>query len=125
MTREIRFRAWNKVWGMIISNEIYQLNIDETGIHTIYWVNTTTDGEEHKEVWENPEDFILMQYTGLKDKNGKKIFEGDILQGKYNGVVEWITENARYAWSGFYYDSEVIGNIYQNPELIEQNENIK
>lgn len=87
-------------------------------------------------------DCILMQYTGLLDKNGVEIYEGDILDfpdcsysdgtGEYDdeisrGVVEWDNELAMYSltnrmtvdmenfdWS----ESEVIGNIYQNPELL-------
>ena len=67
----------------------------------------------------------LMQFTGLLDKNGKEIYEGDIL--KYRGklsfndppfVVEWQNDDAR--WTEFYPSNnfEVIGNIYENPELL-------
>ena len=68
--------------------------------------------------------FTLMMWTGLIDKTGKKIFEGDVLSNRLkNGVVQW---NEKYcAWfcsdihqmlgDGVY---EVIGNIYKNPELL-------
>jgi uncharacterized phage protein (TIGR01671 family) len=68
------------------------------------------------------------QYTGLTDKNGNKIFEGDVVRNDFYGIkktVEWC--------NGFYYpfvaspeftawdndECEVIGNIYDNPELLE------
>ena len=76
------------------------------------------------------------QYTGLTDKNGKKIFEGDILDHTIQaevltnrGVVAWDCENARWALQlntmkpCFYMHNpkavEVIGNIHDNPELLE------
>jgi len=72
----------------------------------------------------------LMQYTGLKDKNGKEIYEGDILKTDFNDIAEvkyglgcfHIESNQDYEsitlfeWSDDM--SEVIGNIYENPELI-------
>lgn len=71
--------------------------------------------------------YELMQYTGLKDKNGKEIYEGDIMPvngGKY--VVVYSEDYARYCLqmpSGRMFipskNSEVIGNIYENPELLE------
>lgn len=84
------------------------------------------------------DDKKLIQCTGLKDKNGKLIYEGDILRNtltnKYASVA-WHNTGAGYVWSktipnSYLYEFgalfrvfgkyEVIGNIYENPELLEQ-----
>ena len=74
------------------------------------------------------------QYTGLTDKNGRKVFEGDIIKGKVydmngyrvrRGVVEYhgvgfimnLDPNSWYDQKNISFDCEVIGNIYDNPEL--------
>jgi uncharacterized phage protein (TIGR01671 family) len=85
------------------------------------------------------EEYELMQFTGLHDKNGKEIYEGDILKlqypvnygfaGKYNHeiIVTILFDNGSFWFKGdgytdcnwhFYNEYEVIGNIYENPELL-------
>jgi uncharacterized phage protein (TIGR01671 family) len=123
MNREIKFRVWNDEWVMMIQKEIYGLKFDETGIFSIQWINETTDGQEHKEVWENSEYLKIMQYTGLKDKNGKEIYEGDVCND--GSVVQFIGGRyiLMYKDKTFWEDlmgseDEIIGNVYENPELI-------
>lgn len=78
-------------------------------------------------------DLELMQSTGFKDKNGKEIFEGDILgtkDGLLNGVVEYRADLGMFVNSLIRYNNferlcnvadnrEILGNIYENPELLE------
>lgn len=79
----------------------------------------------------------LGQYTGLTDKNGKKIFEGDILKDHSFTIddfskVVYDTENAQFSladcdeicdtmeeWKRYREDYEIVGNVYDNPELVE------
>jgi uncharacterized phage protein (TIGR01671 family) len=85
-------------------------------------------------------DAILMQYTGLKDKNGVEIYEGDILKNPDQGELEYHEDpiNGQVVWWNLLgwtlankdgsiwedvdylanYELEVIGNIYENPELL-------
>lgn len=116
MNREIKFRAWDKETKEILSFEDI---ID-------YSISDLADDE----TWS------VMQYTGLKDKNGNEIYEGDILfyeaYGKqYRNEVKYINEEARYGvchdpyygWSipKGTHGIEIIGNIYENPELLNNN----
>ena len=90
----------------------------------------------------NGEDVILMQSTGLKDKNGKEIFDGDVLACKtddevINLNIFWDEEHALFMFESKKYNEqeplaelvenntypfEIIGNIYENPELLEDKE---
>lgn len=77
-------------------------------------------------------DRIVMMSTGLKDKNGKEIYESDIVRNSYDElyVVEWLdgsfvlTEFYNGGYDHYIIDSsteyEVLGNIYENPELLEE-----
>jgi len=67
--------------------------------------------------------FQIVEYTELYDRNGRLIYEGDILENRFDdrGVV--VKEDACWTVEGFefkhWYDLDIIGNIYDNPELLE------
>lgn len=127
MNREIKFRAWNGK-GLITNSTDFKFYVREG---RCYWLE-----DDGKETWlASTSEWPLMQYTGLKDKNGVEIYEGDIIDDK---GVTWYVEfgNGRYTLrctchypDGDFYvfeDSpgyEVIGNIYENPELLKGNPN--
>ncbi|EHR0456620.1 hypothetical protein BJM73_02620 [Listeria monocytogenes] len=82
--------------------------------------------------WYSFDDVLLMQYTGLKDKNGKKIFEGDICWEEHNecyGVVKFEEGKFLYLWENIAEDLwevadsiEICGNIHENLDLLEGTE---
>lgn len=113
--RDIKFRAWDtkqKKW-------YWMVNFTNEGISNKY--NPFLEDETHDLIW--------CQYTGLKDKNEKMIFDGDILSDRISPpfVMKWNDEEALWgsreigfgSAKNFYSKTEVIGNIYENPELLE------
>jgi uncharacterized phage protein (TIGR01671 family) len=131
-----KFRAWDKQYNfMIPSEDIHPRVMNEliTGEGKVLEID-----ERHSYLGTDisytdiSDDRILMQYTGLKDKNGKGIYEGDIIQEKYGnefGVGKVVFEDGAF-WVHFSDDeylligcdseeTEVLGNIYENPELLE------
>ena len=135
MNREIKFRAWDKTYNLMnykvqVGNTDYA---DKNYTCNSIWVDY---GDIKNIGWMNADDkcIDLMQYTGLKDKNGVEIYEGDIVRvcNNNNGFFEVIFINAyvggwvlkhkeeRFLSLGARKttDIEIIGNIHQNPELL-------
>lgn len=133
----LRFRAWHKTWEEM--GKVRRIRFDDDGnVTTVlfigkdFGVNATIDK------------IVLMQSTGLKDKNGKEIFEGDIITngeavvdvknhptlGFYttaNGVERFFGDNTSIRdfnndVEDFSDVTEILGNIYEKPELLEVTE---
>lgn len=129
-SREIKFRAWDTTEKTMheVAWVRYQ---DGTALTNVgaYW----NDGQYNGSTRLEPPRVVLMQYTGLKDKNGREIYEGDICRidhqdARYpvsNAAIKWDDEEAGWSvgiglptevsWS-----HEVIGNVYENPELLKE-----
>ena len=124
--REIKFRAWVKEKKAIFE----VILIDYVTKKVTYLLERVGHLLSIRDAKFN--DIEFMQYTGLKDKNNKEIYEGDIFHigsKKILYVVEWIDcglkgrQIKNISWIGLDYwkdDIEVIGNIYENPELMEE-----
>lgn len=133
MTREIKFRALDKKSKQFVDDFV----IDRAGNE--YQTNKC-------EFWGDDREIVLMQFTGLKDKNGKDIYEGDIIDFKHHkgyllddcvGVMEWIVCEYVIKTSSFVKPVtihlsiidelqedllnhiEVIGNIYEHSYLLD------
>ena len=122
-----KFRAWNTKSGRFAKDGELFLSIDSKN-YNLYSVDFDNFRLEN-------DNYILMQSTGLKDKNGVEIYEGDVVQG-YSvyptastfesflmGEVYYTNRGTwdcySYILGGFNEQVEVIGNIYENKELIE------
>jgi uncharacterized phage protein (TIGR01671 family) len=144
----MKFRVWDKTIEKMIYNDTNMREIYCKGI----WVGNSDveinlDGEafiakyyEYESASYLDNELVLLPSTGLKDKHGKEIYEGDVVKDKFNDVFEVIylvdfaafgmEEIGNRTYINFlgriftedkdYYDWEVIGNIYENKELLQE-----
>ena len=125
-----KFRAWHKELGRMMLIEIMYFFFFDNELEELELNDPVMN--DHISVY--PNEIVLMQSTGLKDKNGKEIFEGDILKSnKY--ITSVFYERGAYCVKfrqtpnttvtmnviSFIekYKTKIIGNIYENPELLE------
>jgi len=143
--REIKFRAWDEVSKQMGAVKGFQFG-DDGLISTDIWLH---DEVKNAKYWVTRAFPVVMQYSGLKDKNGKEIYEGDFLidddSEPCRHRIVWMEDKARWeletlmdesgAWDygefpledQISYETgkenmldsfEIIGNIYENPELL-------
>jgi uncharacterized phage protein (TIGR01671 family) len=117
--REIKFRVWDsKEAEMVLDPQATEILLR----HNMGSYNKPNSAYK-------PEELIVMQYTGLKDKNGKEIYEGDVCKDSEEHTIGRIKSHPGYfSFMGCVMGIdmldqgniklEVIGNIYENPELL-------
>ena len=128
MDREIKFRAWDKIVNEMVYPKWCK---DPRGTELYLYESPSHPNNTSCLSWVIKMDsFIPLQYTGLKDKNSEEIYEGDIItNGEVTGQVEFSAVAFRLFYGGKWefmqfvpaLSFEIIGNIYENPELLKEN----
>ena len=125
----LKFRAWHEQGFMLKAENIVKLNLEDKILE--YCVVNEDGDRSDRECYFD--ELVLMQSTGLKDKNGKEIFWGDIVEVSkgFTNIIcysvnegNWKLRPVDKQWACSYFSNyentdewEIIGNIYENQEL--------
>jgi uncharacterized phage protein (TIGR01671 family) len=126
--REILFRGKSKQTSEWVYGSLYQRG-DKSFILRDHWQEINYQGAPIRDVFDGVEVYpeTVGQYTGLKDKNGNKIFEGDIVDMGLTGIFPILWDDVMTgficgSWCGHGFSiGKVIGNIHDNTKLLEVN----
>jgi uncharacterized phage protein (TIGR01671 family) len=126
--RSFRFRAWdkkNKIMLPVCCWEMGAVGYISTGSYDDIDGNEKTGGVV--------QEYEIMQYTGLEDRNGKRIYEGDIVEASFKQYYDHHPRHVLIKYEdgcfcakeeielyNFNSECKVVGNIYENPELMEE-----
>lgn len=122
--REHKYRIWDTPNKMMITEESPDYSKIAIALNGAVAEWDDTAG------WRVADSLVPLEYTGLHDKAGVEIYEGDVVRGMldygpggFHQVVAPISWDDLYGWRLWYFQDgtvEVIGNIYQNPELLDE-----
>ena len=140
MSREIKFRVWDKTYGRWMADihkDVEENTMDYLDIDHRYWPDEWYPMSQSAvpdlfAAMCKDEDLIVEQYTGLHDAQGREIYEGDIISPKdertyLKQVIEWSEiepgddmdmESYGYHLNPYWGDIVVIGNIHEDPDLV-------
>ena len=140
MSKELKFRVWDKTSeSMLYQDDFERVELDTKNKIVTLIAEEESDKSHYVLDYEEDIEAEIMRYTGLKDKNGKDIYEGDIVSFYNDEEYKFKSTNALVIYDSAAFMLEhkklgkeylgemdienmcikIIGNIYENPELLE------